>query len=120
LQRLVESDEVSDYVRSAAVDAFVVLAHTGQITHDKVAGYFRSLFREKLTRIPSLVWAGLVCSVADLPAPELLEDVRQAYAGDLVDPDIADLEGLERDLVPELPGLRKKFTVITDAIAEME
>lgn len=25
-------------------------------------------------------WSSLVCAVADLPAPELLEDVRKAYA----------------------------------------
>jgi hypothetical protein len=63
---------------------------------------------------------GLVCSVADLPAPELLEEVRQAYAEGLVDDTVADLEGVERDMVAPKPWRRDRQHLITDAIAEME
>jgi hypothetical protein len=62
---------------------------------DEVVGYFRSLFHGKLQRQHSYAWDGLVCAVADLPAPELLEEVRQAYADGLVDSTVADLEGIE-------------------------
>ena len=80
LQGLVESEEVNEFVRSAAVKAFLVLEQTEQLPRETVLEYFGSLFHGKLERTPSFAWTGLVCAVADLPAPELLEDVRQAYA----------------------------------------
>jgi hypothetical protein len=120
LRGLVESDEVNEYVRSAALDAFLVLEHTGQMPRAEVIEYFRSLFHGKLQRTHSYAWDGFVCAVADLPAPELLEEVRKAYAEGLVDDTVADLEGIERDIVAPKPWRRDRQRLITDAIAEME
>ena len=120
LHGLVESEAVNEYVRSAALDTFLVLEHTGQMPRAEVVEYFRSLFHGKLQRTHSYAWGWLVCSVADLPAPELLEEVRQAYAEGLVDDTIADLEGVERDMVAPEPWRRDRQHLITDAIAEME
>ena len=120
LHGLVESEQVNDFVRSAALDTFLVLEHTGQMPRAEVVEYFRSLFHGKLQRTHSYAWGWLVCSVADLPAPELLEEVRQAYAEGLVDDTIADLEGVERDMVAPEPWRRDRQHLITDAIAEME
>ena len=85
-----------------------------------MVGYFRSLFRGRLKRTPSFAWSGLVCAVADLPAPQLLEDVRPAYAVELVDEDVADLKGIERDLAAPQLRRRERHTLITDALGEME
>lgn len=82
--------------------------------------YLRSLFHGKLQRTPSYAWSSLVCTVADLPAPELVEDVRQAYAEGLVDTMVADLAGIESDLIAPKPWRRDRQHLITDAIAEME
>jgi len=121
LRGLVGSDEVNEYVRSAALDAFLVLEHTGQMPRAEVVEYFRRLFHGKLQRTQSYAWDGFVCAVADLPAPELLEDVRQAYADGLVDDTVADLEGIERDMMAApKPWRRDRKRIITDAIAEME
>jgi hypothetical protein len=120
LQGLVESEAVNEYVRDAAIEAFLVLEHSGQMTRDDVLGYFRSLFQGRFNRSHSHAWNGLVCAVADLPAPELLEDVRQAYADGLVDSAFARLEGIERNLLKQEQWRREKYRVITDAIAEME
>ena len=76
----VESDEVNECVRRAALDAFLMLEHTGQMPRAEAVEYFRSLFHGKLQRTHSYAWDGFVCAVANLPAPELLEEVRQAYA----------------------------------------
>lgn len=61
-----------------------------------------------------------MCAVADLPAPELLGDVRQAYSEGLVDEDVADLEGIEREVAVAQPWRREGHTLITDAIGDME
>jgi hypothetical protein len=120
LHGLVENDEANEYVRDAAINAMVVLEHTAQMPRAEVIEYFRSLFHGRLQRTPSFAWDGLVCAVADLPAPELLTEVRQAYAEDLVDESIADLEGIERDMAAPEPGRCERHLLITDAIAEME
>jgi hypothetical protein len=120
LRGLVESEQVNEFVRSAALNTFLVLEHTGQMPRAEVVEYFRSLFHGKLQRTHSYAWDGFVCAVADLPAPELLEEVRQAYAEGLVDETVADLEGIERDMASPKPWRRDRKRVITDAIAEME
>ena len=120
LRGLVESEQVNEFVRSAVLDSFLVLEHTGQMPRAEVVEYFRSLFHGKLQRVHSYAWDGLVCAVADLPAPELLEEVRQAYAEGLVDRTVADLAGIERDVASPKPWRRERQHLITDAIAEME
>ncbi len=120
LQGLAEREDVNEFVRSAAIDAFLVLKHSGQMSREEVIAYFRSLFHGKLKREHPNAWDGLICAVADLPAPELLEDVRQAYADGLIDSTVADLEGIERDLLAQERRPRDRYKLITDAIGEME
>ena len=120
LHGLLENEQVNEFVRRAALNTFLVLEHTDQMPRDTVLEYIRSLFHGKLQRTPSYAWSSLVCVVADLPAPELLEDVRQAYADGFVDTMVADLEGIERDANAPKPRRRDRQHLITDAIAEME
>jgi hypothetical protein len=120
LHGLIENEEANEYVRDAAINSILVLEHTGQMPRAEVIEYFRRLFHGRLKRKHSFAWNGLVCAVADLPAPELLEEVRQAYSEGLVDEDIADLEGVERDLAAPKPWRREQHTLITNAVGEME
>jgi hypothetical protein len=120
LHGLVENEEVNEFVRSAALDSFLVLEHTGQMPRAEVVEYFRSLFHGKLQRTHSYAWDGLVCAVADLPAPELLGEVRQAYGEGLVDSAVADLKGIERDMAEPKSWRSDRQHLITDAIAELE
>ena len=124
IKRLVEGEDLYEYVRGAAVETFLVLTHTGQIPREEVVDYYRDLFRGKLRREHHQVWNALACAVADLPAPELLGDLRQAYADGLVDPGFADLDDLERDaLVPfekkEHWKREKLSSLVSDTVTEM-
>jgi Protein of unknown function (DUF1186)/SEC-C motif len=119
LKRLVEDDNVYAYVRSAALDAFILLVNSGQMPREEAVGYYRALFEGKLTREPNHVWNMLAYNVGDFPAPELMDQVRRAYAEGLVETGFARLEDIEADL--NAPERRKdRRAVITDAIAEME
>lgn len=120
LHGLVESEAVNEFVRSAALDTFLVLEHTDLMPRAEVLDYLHSLFHGKLARTHSHAWGALVCAVADLPAPELLEEVRRAYADGLVDEGFADLEGIERDIARPKAWRHERHHLITDAIAEME
>lgn len=79
LGSLIENEGLDPFVRSAVVSALVVLAKTGRLTRDEVAFYFGSLFRQKLVRTHSYVWGSLANAVLNLPAPELLDEVRRAF-----------------------------------------
>jgi len=120
LEKLIESEEVNEYVRNAAIDAFLVLEHSGQMPRDQVVSYFQRLFGGRLRRTNSHAWNGLVSAVGDMPAPELLEDVRRAFEEGLVDPGFASFEGIERDLKSCPEGNRERHCVIEDAVNEME
>ena len=65
LQGLVEDDNANEYVRNAALYAFIVLVDSGQMSREAVVAYYRSLFQGKLKRAYSYTWTGLVKSVAD-------------------------------------------------------
>jgi hypothetical protein len=99
LYGLVEDANVEGYVRSAAIDTFLVLWSSGQMSRDEVVAYYRSLFHGKLEKRGSPAWEGLVSAVADLRVPELLEEVREAFANDLVDPMFAGFGEIERDIL---------------------
>jgi hypothetical protein len=125
VKRLVEGEDVYEYVRGAAVEAFMVLTHTGQMPRQEVVDYYRELFRGKLRREYHQVWNALTSAVADLPAPELIEDMRQAFKDNLTDPFYAELEHLERDaLVPfekkEDWKREKLSSLVSDTVSEME
>jgi hypothetical protein len=125
LKRLVESDEVYDFVRWAAVETFLVLVHTGQMRREEVVDYYRELFHGKLRPEYNHVWDALANAVADLPAPELIQDLRRIYEEGLADPGVAGLDELEKQAsVPfeNKPKWRQeRFSgLIADAISEME
>lgn len=119
-----EGEDVFEFVRGSAVDTFLVLTHTGQITREEVVDYYQSLFGGKLLREYNQVWNALACAVADLPAPELIGDLRKVFKEGLVDHCYADLADLERDAC--VPFERKKrwkqeklSALVSDAVSEM-
>jgi len=120
LHGLIENDEANEYVRDAAINAVVELERSAQMPRAEAVEYFRSLFGGRLQRTHSFAWNGLACAVADLPAPELLDEVRKAYAEGLVDESVADLKGIEQDLAAPKPGRSEGHGLVTDVISEME
>jgi hypothetical protein len=120
LQSLIENPTVDEFVRDAGINAYVVLHDTGLVPRETVIGYFKSLFEGGLEKTPSLAWCGLVCAVADIAAPELIEQVRWAYAEGLADPGFSDLGSLEEDIFGRSGRSREPYTLITNTINEME
>ena len=86
IKRLIEDPEVNEWVRSAALDALLVLFGKGQLDRDAIMGYLGELFLLKIERKPSFVWSAMVDAACDLYPEELVEEIRQAYDRGLVDP----------------------------------
>ncbi len=124
LRSLIEDSDADEGARSGALRAVVILARSGQVPAAEVKAYFKSLFRGKLPREDSSVWDELAVGVAALPAPELLEDLRQAYKQGWVNPQVVGLQEIEHDLKvgpgPEHDRLFAEYTLGTDVVAELE
>ncbi len=119
IEKLVENDQADEFARGAALQSLLVLEGAGEMSRDHVIGYYRSLFNGRLKRTHSAVWNALVGAVMDLPAPELLEDVRKAYKDGVVDESFAKLETVDR-AIAEGKVDRDHYYIIEDAINEME
>jgi hypothetical protein len=123
---LAENRQANEWVRSAALDGLVVLAARGAKSRDDILTYFQSLFQEKLEREESVVWSSLVDLSTDLYPDMVYEDIKQAYAGNLVDPMFIGLDNVDQVLAQGkdkvLADLRtnQRYTLIEDTIKEME
>ena len=86
IKQLIEDPEVNEWVRSAALDALLVLFGEGQLDRDAIMGYLGELFLLKIERKPSFVWSAMVNLACDLYPEELASEIRQAYDRGLIDP----------------------------------
>jgi hypothetical protein len=122
LKALVEGEHMNEWVRGSALDTFLVLVNSGQMARDEASRYFRSLLEGGLKREHSQAWNELACVIGDLPAPELLDLLRQAYDDNLVDPGYADFKGVSRDAEEESGRalFQKQYGLVQDAVTEME
>ncbi len=120
LESLVENPRLDEFVRATAMDAFGVLAHSGQIPRETVVEYLRALFSGRLERDYSCVWNSVVAMVAELPAPELLEHARAAVLEGITDYQAVDLDQVEEML--RSPNLSRAMTrgLIEDAYSELD
>lgn len=85
IQSIIENESADQWARSAALDSLTSLMAAGQRSRNELVAYFAELFRGKLARRYSYVWAALVCSSLDIYPAELMDDIELAYKDGLVD-----------------------------------
>lgn len=95
---IIENVDLNEYVRSAGLDALVVLVAQEAKTREEVMAYFRSLFNGKLEREFNFVWGSLVSKCCRIYPGEVEEDIERAFADGLVDPLFIGLQSVRRDL----------------------
>jgi hypothetical protein len=124
---LIENAQLNEYVRVAAVRGLLTQVACGERTREETIAYFQSLFRGKLSRDDfSFVWNGLVSASTALYPEELYEDIKQAYADDLIETFWIRLEDVEETLeigkeqVLEEFRNNRRYSLITDTVSEME
>jgi len=126
IKHLIEDREADEYVRDAGLRTLLVLVVNGEKTREEVVDYYKSLFKGKLEKEPSMVWCGLVSCSSYLCAKELYEDIRRAYEDDLVDPFFISLEDVDEYLSmgweKNLDRLKKDphYQLVDDTISCME
>jgi hypothetical protein len=123
---LIENRQANEYVRSAALEALLVLVARGEQSRDEVMSYYQQLLRGGLEREYSFVWNSLVCCCCELHPEEVVADLRQAFQEDLVDEWVVGFnsvtEALSTNKGTVLQRLKqnKRYRYIEDTIREME
>lgn len=124
LKLLIENSSINEYVRAACQACMVTLVGCGLIHRKEVIEYFRSLFREKLEKIPSFVWDHLIVSCCSLYPEELYKEIQEAFDRNLVNRSFISLEDVATTLAEEkqrhLFQLFHDAELIDDTVAEME
>lgn len=126
IKGLAENEQANEYVRSAALQSLIVLFAQGVKTREEILAYFQSLFREKIPRDDELIWYSLVSLSTKLYPDVLYDDIKQAFADDLIDPMFIDLKYVDDDMrrgkehALEATKADHHNTFIEDTILEME
>jgi hypothetical protein len=98
IERLAEKPDLDEYARSAALGALVSLVAAGRRSREETLEYFRHLFHTGQGEPGSVFWSGLVNYSTDLYPDSVMEEIRQAYDRQLVDPFYISLEDVEETL----------------------
>ncbi len=123
IKKLVESNGINPYVRSAALHSLITLYSEQALSRDDLLAYFTNLFRLHPIREPHLIWNSLVICSEAMRFSELLPDIRQAYKEGLATNRFAALKDVEVEIKTEYDDLQRlsydKY-YITDTIAELK
>ena len=123
IKRLVESNRVDPYVRSAALHSLITLYTEQALSRDDLLVYFKNMFRLHPIREPNQIWNSLVICSKALRFSELLPDIRQAYKEGLASNRFAALKDVEVTIQKEYDDLRSLSYdkhYITDITAELK
>jgi hypothetical protein len=126
MKTLIEDPQVNAYTRNSAMGGLITLFVEDVMTREAVIAYFRELFQSGLERDYSHAWNTLVRHSDRIYPAELLPEVRQAFADDLVDEGFIDLRWIKRTLdegkAKTLAQLRadRHYHYVEDTIKEME
>jgi hypothetical protein len=95
LRDLIQNESADEFVRWSAISSILILEHVGSISRESALDFYRGLLNGGLQRTGSYVWFGMAEAIGRLPAPELLQELRQAYSENLIDPVEFPLEKIE-------------------------
>lgn len=124
LKRVIENPHLNEYSRAACQTALVTMVGCSIIPRSEVIDYFHSLYAGKMERTPSFAWDNLISATCDLYPEELYEEIKMAYAEDLVEECFIRLQDVEAMLEnrkeAHLFRLYQTTELIEDTVTEME
>jgi hypothetical protein len=126
IKQLIENQNISEYIRGAALEALLVLVVQGVISREEVIQYYAKLYSAFTQKEGDYLWTELVSSSAQLSAIELKEEIEQAFKQDLIDPFFLDEEDVNDELQlgteAALNRLRenRRYSFIKSVVSEME
>ena len=117
IRELILNRQASEYCRWAACTALAFAVVAGLADRSEVVTFLASLLKEEEKVKDSHFFTGIVDTLIDLHSPEVMDDIRKAYAAGFIDETFADLEYIEdkaaRDQDEVLADLRHEYERLT-------
>lgn len=126
IQGLIENQQRDEFVRTAGVRALAIMALHYKVHRAHVMEYYATLYREKLERVPSVIWDELIRCATVLCPEELKEDIERADNEDLMAFDDVEWDEVEEALhmgpaeTMERAREDASYSLIEDTVKEME
>lgn len=126
LHKIIENEEIDEYVRGSALHTLVVLVAQGRISCDEVVEYFKLLFNGRLEREYSHVWNVLVGCSYYLYPEEIIREIERVYDEELVDPGYIEYFEIKvqlaqkKDIVLAKLHKNRNYRFIDNTIMELE
>jgi len=98
IKKLIEDETVDKYVRTTALNAFLVLYAEDDLDRKSIIEYLKSLF-QKIKREKNFIWCGLVTTSMDIRAAGLMTEIQAAFDEDLLEDGVVDLESVQDSLL---------------------
>ncbi|MDQ7076203.1 MAG: DUF1186 domain-containing protein [Gammaproteobacteria bacterium] len=119
IKSVVENASLNPWIRSGALDAFMVLWKEGQLERAEVIAYLKELMEGKLEHIAGYVWDSIALIAYDLHPRELEELLRQAISKQLIAPMVLNAKSLKICLKNDLnETIKNKDKVVDGYIKE--
>lgn len=104
IETLLADDDVNEYVRWEAAHTYLILVRDGILTREEAVERLRGHLRTAMANEDGEMALGLVCQLVEYAPHEALDDIREAFWTDLIEPFFVSLEDVE-DSVSE--GLKR-------------
>jgi hypothetical protein len=126
IKELIENQQINEYVRSAALEALLVLVAEEVISREKVIEYYAELFSNIGGEEYDYTWTKLVIHSAKLCAVELKSELDRVFEEDLVErffigqKDVNDCLKLGTEVALNKLRENPRYSFIEDVISEMK
>ena len=126
LKQLISNQQINEYVRSAALEALLVLVAEKVISREKVIEYYAELFSNRGGKEYDYTWTKLVINSMELCASELKSEIDKAFEENLVEEffigqeDVNDCLELGTEVALNKLRQNRRYSFIEDVISEME
>ena len=126
INQLIENPGLNEFVRSAALEALLVLVARGEKTRIEIVDYFRTLFHGALEKEYSYVWGKLVSCCYYLHPEELYDEIEQTYATGMADSGLIGFEDIKaamqrpKENTVDFLNSHNRYGLIEDTIGRLE
>lgn len=123
INRLIEDENVYEFVRSAATDSYLCLIRAGLRTREEVIAYYKTLF-EKPSEELDFLCGSLAWCCLEMKAVELLPEIRKSYDENRIDIGLMGewedfLEDINNQESHFLNGSDENFDLVDDLISDL-
>ena len=126
LETLIESDDINEFVRSAALRSLSCLRYNGQISPEWLLDYCTNLYRGRLKKEEAHVWDALSKHCLNMGFTTLLPDIEKTYIDQLTLGEYSTFEFIRERMNSEPFSksrmkdlMHQEAELITDIIAEL-